>query len=353
LHKVLVCHLKSDQASGLFLSGGVDSTLLLALIREQGHVGFPVFSISNAGHTQDEGFAQQAARQYNARLYPVHIGPQLLKSFPDFIARIDQPIADTGAWMTWMLSQEAHRQGLRVILSGAGADELFGGYHRHLAFQQYLNYHQLLKPLLPLSDRLAPLFIHNRLLYKLLRQWKSTPAQTFPAFTRLHPHLLPPVEPHWQPKEDYLTAALRFDEASYLQQDILRITDHFSMQASIEVRLPYLDGQVRALAHSYTGNELLRNGLKWMLKKLLIAKGGQVYVKRRKEGLGLPFGKWLFEPEGQDLLYLLQNRESLVYEWIPYLSAQQLLQQSRKSDYSAELWALVLLAGWLEYHFQK
>ncbi len=141
-------HLATEVPTGLFLSGGVDSTLLLALLQPEGGPPVPTFSLAHEKRdrsfgTRDAYFARQAAQQYGAYHQEVSVTSDLLEEhFDAFIRRTDQPVGDSGAFMTYVLSQTAAR--VKVVLSGAGADELFGGYHRHWAYYQYLHRYPLL-----------------------------------------------------------------------------------------------------------------------------------------------------------------------------------------------------------------
>ncbi|HEX8529832.1 MAG TPA: asparagine synthase (glutamine-hydrolyzing), partial [Cytophagales bacterium] len=135
LTETVARHLQADVPAGLLLSGGVDSALLLALAREAGVTDLPVFTVAYGGEdeahaTRDHHFARQAARQYGAAYHEVPVGRQLLESFWEWLPTLDQPVGDGAAWLTWLLAQEAKKH-VKVVLSGAGADELFGGYHRH------------------------------------------------------------------------------------------------------------------------------------------------------------------------------------------------------------------------------
>ncbi|QHT71250.1 asparagine synthase (glutamine-hydrolyzing) [Rhodocytophaga rosea] len=367
-------HLPAEVPAGLFLSGGVDSTLLLAMIRESGKKDFPVFSIANSAKdasfgTQDYLFARKAAQQYGAAYHEIEISPDLLANFYAFVEKIDQPVGDGAAWLTWLLSQEA-KKFVKVIISGAGADELFAGYNRHQAYFQYLKHYSWLQYLLPVLKKSAfllpdgsshPFRKQARLLHKLLSQMDVSRQQTFVNFTahlafaetNSEDNLFP--EATGQNMEQYLQQALQYDREHFLSADVLAITDRMTMQASLEARLPYLDAHLSALMESIPASVLLQKGKKWILKDILSRKGGQAYVQRSKEGFGMPFGQWLKSVNGKFLRELLQNRKALLYEHTSYAEINKLVQLhlAGKSDYSSELWTIVLLIAWLEQEFGK
>lgn len=356
-------HLKADVPVGLFLSGGVDSTLLLALANELGFKNLPAFTIGNQQLTQDENFARKAARQYGVELFEIETDSSLLLNFDDFVQKIDQPIADSAAWLTYLLSQKASQQGVKAVISGAGADEFFGGYHRHQAFQFYLKHAKLLTQNKNLLSKIAGLLpARFRQIQKFLSQLDNNPQQTFLNFTALttpsviQENLFTNYLSEWNSLKSLLgdlEAALRFDQKYYLTQDILKMTDQMAMQAGIEVRLPYLDMNVNRLSQSLSGEYLLKNGKKWLLKDILKNKGGNIYITRKKEGLGFPFGKWLFSETGKELLQSLLQPHNFIYQLIDYKIINQLitLQKSGKADYTSELWAIFLLKKWLDKEF--
>jgi asparagine synthase (glutamine-hydrolysing) len=372
LLEALKRHMPSEVPAGLFLSGGVDSTLLLALSKEAGITHLPVFSVaSNAAgkafSTHDYHYARMAARQYGADYHELTISSSILDGFDKFVSCIDQPVGDGAAWLTFLLSEEAGKY-VKVIVSGAGADELFAGYNRHWAYYQYLrHYHQLLK-VLPILKKAAsaipagrdlPFRKPLRLLQKMLLQASASPEQTFLNFTA---HLSFAGSPPGTEKamlmdeaaiEQYLQKALAYDQAHYLSADILAITDRMTMQHSLEARLPYLDAEVVKLVNSLPASFLLKKGKKWLLKDMLAQKGGKPYARRPKEGFGMPFGAWLKTDTGKPFIQLLRDRDNTLYHTLSYEQAEQLLQAhiSGKMDYSSELWTMVLLAAWLKKQF--
>lgn len=371
LMSALQQHLPAEVPAGLFLSGGVDSTLLLAMLQEAGIQKFPVFSVANAPAdtsfgTQDYLYARKAARQYGAQYHEVEISGGLLNDFNDFVERLDQPVGDGAAWLTWILSEQAKLH-VKVVLTGAGADEIFAGYHRHQAYYQYLKHYPWLSKVLPLFRRSAyllpaglnlPFRKHFRLLQKLFTQMNVSREQTFLNFTahlafsadQLVAECLPAGETD---VDSCLKGALRYDQQHFLSADVLAITDRMTMQASLEARLPFLDTQLTALLEAVPPGFLLQKGRKWILKDMLVRKGGARYASRKKEGFGMPFGKWLKSKEGKPLLELLQNRSAFAYRYTSYEEINRLLQShmAGKSDYSSELWTALVCIAWLEKEF--
>jgi asparagine synthase (glutamine-hydrolysing) len=265
------------------------------------------------------------------------------------------------------------------VLSGAGADELFGGYNRHQAFHLYLKAYRWLKYCTPALQK-AALLLPNRTglrhWHKLASQLHRQPAQTFVNFTAHLPGALLRQEyagiekPEWARVrvwseeaagqtdgfvEANLRSALQHDQRHYLPGDVLAMTDQMTMQHGMEARLPYLGKEISQLANSLPAVYRLQYGRKWLLKGMLKKLDGKAYVNRRKEGFGMPFGHWLRTPASRPLMELLANQQSAIFDVISYTSAAELLglHIAGKQDYSSELWTLLVLAGWMEGEFGK
>ncbi|HSI91667.1 MAG TPA: asparagine synthase (glutamine-hydrolyzing) [Adhaeribacter sp.] len=377
LQASLTRHLQADVPVGLFLSGGIDSTLLLALLAQAGHTHFPSFSIANqaserAFGSDDFYYARLAAKKYSASHTVFDIDDSILLTLPELMAGTDQPIADGASLLTAFLSRHA-RQGVKVALSGAGADELFGGYNRHRAFYRYLQTRPLLILARPFLQMLVPALptgqSHSlrkkfRLVRKLGQKIHVDQAKTFCNFTAMDPELRYllkskvttfPIENPAAPasKNTWLRWALYHDLHEYLVSDILALTDQSSMLSSLEVRNPYLDNDLHSFLCSLKPELLFSNGQKWILKELLVRQDGEAFVSRSKEGFGMPVGLWLRNPKNKWLLEPLRNRHHLLFQYLDFQHTQQMLYRhaTAKQDFSTEIWALVTLVFWLDHHF--
>ena len=377
LQQSLMRQLQSDVPLGLFLSGGIDSTLLLSLLADAGHTNFPAFSIANQAAeksfgSEDFHFARLAAEHYGARHTVFDIDDSIFQRFLPLIESMDQPIADGAALLTDFLSHKTHGQ-VKVALSGAGADELFGGYNRHVAFYKYLQNRKLLllaKPFLRTVASVLPTGSAHawrkqfRLAKKLAFKIKAEPNRTFRLFTSMDKELRYclktqivtfTTENGMFPKEKtgWLHWALHLDQHEYLISDILALTDQTSMRNSLEVRLPYLSNDLHKFVSSLRPDLLFKHGQKWILKELLQQQEGDQFIRRAKEGFGMPLGLWLRRPQNAWLLEPLQNRKHLIFNYLDFHAVQQLRykHQQGKHDLSVELWALITLTFWLEKNF--
>lgn len=356
----------ADVPVGIFLSGGVDSSLLLALMQDLGFGKIPSFSIANIPKdrnfgTADYHFARLAAQKYGSEHCEVLIEDKALDNLEKFIARIDQPIGDSAYFLTDMLSEVASKQ-VKVVLSGAGADELFGGYNRHFAFAKYLKYQKALNFALPMLKNLDFLlpdgFAHPfrkqfRLIKKLLAQLDKSSTQTFINFTKIQIPIL--SRPTSQPSSliRNLCEALVFDQENYLSSDILPLTDKASMQYGLEVRVPYLDNEIIAFARNIPEKMILAKGKKWLLKEILCQKGGEIFTNRPKEGFGMPVGQWLKMPRHQHWMQAILNPKNKIYDSIEISMVRKIIHQHQtsKQDFTSEIWALLVLVLWIEREF--
>ena len=366
----LLTHLQSDKPVGMFLSGGVDSTLMLALLQKHAAWQLPVcFTIGQGGEgspwgTDDYKWAEKAASQYGAYHHPLQLDEShILGKFTELAGQQDQPVGD-GAWLlTYLLSEHTASTKVKVVLSGAGADELFAGYNRHSAFSKYLDSQGLLKPFLPLlrsGSRLLPsgMNIPGRKQWQLLKKFgrnvESNPYQTFLNFTSLSILANSTESLELSPAGDPLQWALAHDRQHYLISDVLALNDRASMQWGLEMRMPYLDQPLSEYVTRLPANYLLKGGRKWLLQDLLQQQGGKAYTRRRKEGFGMPFGAWVKQGKTDFLWQWLQQKEHPLHEVLPPAVTQELLNAHRqgRADYSQELMALALLSHWLEKHFR-
>jgi asparagine synthase (glutamine-hydrolysing) len=355
--------LQSDVPNGIFLSGGVDSTLLLAVAKESGIKNLPSFSVINSAEdrhfgTEDYLYARKAAALYNS---------EILHQAEELFQQMDQPIGDSALLLTWLLSGKASEK-VRVTLSGAGADEWMAGYNRHWAYKNYLNYFYKKNSFIKIVNHLSnimpdgfsyPLRKQARLWNKFSSEITSDPIETFNNFRsqNLPAGLISPFEKKFTgqsfTKEHLLQDALSKDRNDYLVSDILMLTDKMSMLVGLEVRVPYLDNNLTNYISSLPAELLLRGGRKWILKELLRNVGGQEFTSRSKEGFGMPIGKWLKEDKNNFLLDHIRNKKSHVFKYIPYETVTKIVEEhlSGKVDYSSLLWALIVLANWLQKEF--
>ena len=362
----LMSHLHADVPVGLLLSGGVDSTLLLALAHKNGKQHLPTFSIYTGSKeksfgTQDRVFAKKAAVLYSADHHEFHIDQGILSHLEEHMGHMDQPIGDSASLLTDFISREAGKS-IKVALTGAGADELMAGYNRHEAFYQYLNrihfFSRNRNLLKGLSSFLPTGFDHPwrknfRLIKRFMKNLDGDAQQVYLNFLSFD--TFKSAEKLYETTSNGLFQwALDHDRENYLVSDILMLSDQMSMKNSLEFRMPYLDADFTNFIYQLPSTLLIKKGKKWFLKSILQKYRGKAFVDRPKEGFGLPTGKWLHEGHFRPFLKVLNDPESVLFRYIEQTRVQQLISQHlrKKEDYSLEIWSIVILAHWLQRHFE-
>jgi asparagine synthase (glutamine-hydrolysing) len=368
-------HLIADVPVGLLLSGGIDSTLLLALIHDADLAKLHTFSIVNDASdasfgTEDFHYSRRAAAQYGD--YPrveVAIEASMLDDLEDFLGNMDQPIADQAALPTFLISREARRT-VTVALSGAGADEVFAGYNRHDAFDRYLRYRWALGPTAPalraVGARLPTGSEHRFRKQMLLAQkfFAAVGDDSADTYRRMQGlggfHSLPTAVRPWDAvpsagADAQFGAALEQDLHQYLISDILMMNDFQSMQSTLEMRIPFLDRDLLRWVEAIPPRFLIENGRKWMLGELLRRHDGAEFVDRKKEGFNIPLGKWIGDADHAHLWSFISDSDALLFEHVDQQLAQELYRShtSHEIDRTPELFALLTLHCWLEQNFSS
>lgn len=287
----------ADVPVGVILSGGVDSSLLLHTWYQE--TGLPLFTFTATFAPQylekynDPKFAAALAAKYHCAHHEVLITPELvLLHWDEYVASLDQPIGDSASFLTWMVAKEAKKH-VKILISGAGADELFSGYDRHKAFRFYLKH-----------MRKMPSFVGNKFLVKYLpRRLKkfveavsASPEETYLNFSSLQTiplHLRPEFLRYFPKGLPPYKTALSWDRDYYLTNDVLKIHDNATMAHGLEGRAPYMDEGLVALSKNLSEEQHLSLAPKYWMKEILKEDGWEVISNRKKMGFGLPLQEWL------------------------------------------------------------
>lgn len=320
--------LQSDVPVGALLSGGLDSSGLVALMQELSGGRAHTFSIGFAASSHDESRHALAAAQYlNTEHHVLHFDWADFDLLPQVVAALDQPQCFATAVPIWLLYRACREAGCKVILTGEGSDELFAGY-------PWLRGNQQAEPLLALPAALRRALLHPRLPWpmspaarRVLRSDAATPTARYLAWLQVSdaaqraalftPDLQaqlaasdrPSLLARWQ--EAYGAAIqplatlhrdLTLERQTRLPDFINREVDAMSMAHSVEARVPYLDHRLwELLARWEPGmKSQLRRPEKWLLRQVFAypdASGGRPYLPaalrgRRKQGLATPHATW-------------------------------------------------------------
>lgn len=367
VHKRLV----ADVEVGAFLSGGVDSSLIVSiLVRELG-IKPQTFTIGFQEPSYDERpFAAVVAQSLSTRHHEKCLeawDPEVLKTL--VLKHIGQPFADSSLLPTALVSQLAS-QHVKVALSGDGGDELFSGYQRYQARALLRWYTRLPPPLRRLTEKLVrsipePMAHHSHSLIKkahlfcdVVERIESETPYVAPVsyshriFTQLAPELTgrghrPPALPE-QSRLDSIHEMMAGDALVYLPQDILVKVDRASMAHSLETRAPFLDSTVVALAFSVP-RRWHRRGIsgKRLLRETFADLIPPIIAKRRKQGFGVPIHDWFRGAVGNELEALLSKHDDTPIE---RSVVQTMLAEHRahQRDHGNRLWSLYIYFLWRE-----
>ncbi len=382
LKRAVQRRLMSDVPLGVFLSGGIDSSSIIALLSEMMPADkIKTFSIGFQEASFDESsWAQKVAKLFGTNHHEDILTAQtMLDIQPEIWSRLDEPFADASIIPTYLLSRFT-RQHVTVALGGDGGDELFAGYDPFLAHLWADRYeilpkslHQaIVKPLatmMPVSTRNMSLDFKIKHFLKGVYQprgirnqvWLGafTPQQQREILTGDVLLEIGKMNPYEQIVEDQRRMQFRdwLDEIGwnyqrfYLQNDILVKVDRASMMVSLEARTPFLDVEFAEFANSLPSSLKMKGTTrKYILKKALESRLPHDVLYRKKKGFGIPLAKWIkhdlraemeetFDPKKIDHDGIFQSE-----------MIQRMLQEHLrgKKDNRKPLWALYVFEKWRE-----
>jgi asparagine synthase (glutamine-hydrolysing) len=352
----------SDVPVGVFISGGLDSSLLATLAsRVIGVDKVHTFSAQFAEESYDEsGDAAVLAKMMRTRYVPVRVDEETLReALVNVTTRVAEPLADPAILPTFLLARTA-REHVKVILSGEGADELFGGYPTYLGHKVAPLYDALpsfvraalrrLAFALPSSGKKVTLeYLLKRFVSDAERPWMERHLRWFgtglgvPRPERSSVGTLASRDP--------LVVAMLLDYTSYLRDNLLVKVDRATMLSSVEARAPYLDRDLTAFALSLPPNLRVRRlTTKWVLKKAAGKWLPRDVIDRRKRGLSVPIAGWINRGLKNEVDRLLEPSRLRKQELVDADRVATLLAEHRanRANHAKALWAVVMLQYWIE-----
>ncbi len=359
-------HLVSDVPFGAFLSGGIDSSLVVKYMTSLLNRDVDTFSIGFDEKEYNElPYSKIVAEKFGTRHHTEIVKPDALSILPDLVRHYGEPYGDSSCIPTYYVCKLAKRH-VTMVLSGDGGDEGFAGYNSYTSFLQHLpgNYRQgIKKALFPAMEFLFP---------------QKYPSQyTLPVWVSKMSYLeqnwrsqlwLPEFQSHivGMPEgfEEIFARTRKFsginkfqylDMKTYMNFDILTKVDVASMMHSLEVRTPLIDKKVWEFAASIPETFNIRKVQgeyrgKIILKKILQKSFSDEFVHRRKQGFGVPISKW-FARDGE-LNMLLQERILSNNSSIKNYFNQPVIDKLIEAKHSGALWLILFLEEWLN-QFKK
>jgi len=369
----------ADVPLGAFLSGGVDSSMVVALMQAQSHRPVKTFTIGFNEKSYNEAIhAKEVAQHLGTEHIELYVSPsETMDIIPRLHTLYDEPFADSSQIATFLVSQLT-RQYVTVSLSGDGGDEIFGGYNRYTtAINMYKKSSNL------------PLFTRTRIsqlmrtvpdstwnfwgqLFNVAHASEKMPKVLEILSARNLEEVYQRLVSHWKNSTgiviggtvppsmltdkvvdldlpDFEHRMMYMDSVNYLQDDILVKVDRAAMGVSLETRIPFLDHRVVEFAWKLPLRMRIRNGQgKWILKQMLYEYVPKKLIERPKAGFALPIASWLRDPLrdwAEDLLSesRLKNEgylhsDPIRKKWSEHISG--------KRNWHKDLWNVLMFQSW-------
>jgi asparagine synthase (glutamine-hydrolysing) len=337
----------SDETFALSLSGGVDSSLLLEwCLRNKKPVR--VYAIRYSFESQlnaDQEAVSLLARRLGFPVRWVDVSDSDVDQVAGFFTGKENPVADTAWLLTSAIAKTVREDGLRILLSGAGADEWFAGYRRHRFFEKAARWISFLPP--AFSQRVGSGNLPGK--WKWLYLDSAKPGAIWNALISSKTKgLLPDSCPELPSQVNSLEEALNWDQQHYLPGDILAMTDAATMAWGVEGRFPFLHPALVRFAEAIPAGQRLGSAGKVHLKNLLDERLGFSFSQRKKQGFGLPLAVWFrthVDYYGKAIGFLQEEGILLKND----RSEGWLLEvQAHPENFSQELLAICWLADWLK-----
>lgn len=387
LREAVQRQLVSDVPVGAFLSGGLDSSSVVAFAR-QSQPGIPCFTIEPAGGSEpgtadDLPYARRVAKHLDVPLEVVRMDARrVMDDFERAVVQMDEPLADPAALNVFHISELARRAGVKVLLSGAGGDDLFTGYRRHTALRFELLWRWLpssvrseLERISAVPDKRSAIFRRSAKLFNgagldgdarlaSYFMWgrgsdlralyapsaldalkSSVPAQPMLEF-------LEPLPPTLHPLDRMLALEQRF----FLADHNLIYTDKMSMAAGVEARVPFLDLDVAEFAARIPlGMKQRGRTGKWVLKKAMEPYLPKDVIYRPKSGFGAPLRRWIrsdLRPLIADVLSAASLKKRALFD---PAAVQRLIERNDRgeADGAYTLFSLLSIEVWCRAYLDR
>jgi asparagine synthase (glutamine-hydrolysing) len=390
IEESVTAHLIADVPVSSFLSGGLDSSIVTVLAHRQA-ASVDAYTITFRPEDQkleampdDAVYARKVARQYGIGLHEIEISPDIVDMLPKMVDYLDEPIGDPAAINTFLMCQAARERGVKVLLSGMGADELFGGYRKHLACltaSQYQHLPAALRAPARAAVNAMPVSIGNRgLRYprwaKRFMTFAELPeeARFRRSYTMYDPEdlaaLVGPdlatcvdsvIDEHAaiyndNDLDDEVNRMCLADTRLFMAGLNLTYTDRASMAASVEVRTPFVDLIVARAAFSIRGGDKIRgNGMNPLRKtaKAALKDAAENWlpheiVHRPKASFGAPLRAWVRNDLRELISDVLVGGELTKLGMLQGDQVRRLIadEQAGREDYAKQIWQLLSMELW-------
>lgn len=381
LLKAVKRQMLSDVPIGFFLSGGLDSSILVAMARklnpEMKIKCYTIQTNPTEGFTDDLSYAKKVADHLNVNLTVIDAKADVLKSFDKVIYHLDEPQADPAPINVYNICKAARKDGIKVLIGGAAGDDILSGYRRH----QALNFESVVekiplsfrKVIKKLSLKLNGTSSFVRRLKKLLANLeKSKEERMMGYFSWINPTTLQNLflEPnehdcfsHFKslnkliPNEKSdLNRILFWEINTFLTDHNLNYTDKLSMAVGVEVRVPFLDTELVEFSTNIPPHYKLKgNETKYLLKKVAEKYLPKEVIYRPKSGFGAPVREWIIN-DMDDLINKYLNKETINKRGVfSFDKVSKLIEDNKKGkiDASYSIWSLLSIESWMRQFYDN
>jgi asparagine synthase (glutamine-hydrolysing) len=384
LEESVAAHMVADVPVASFLSGGLDSSIITAMAADR-EPSIEAYTITFRAEDQrleampdDAVYARKMAAHLGIQLHEIEISPDVVDMLPRVVDVLDEPIGDPAAINTVLMCQAAREAGVKVLLSGMGADELFGGYRKHLACVLGARYQMLPRTLrsrvvAPSVDRLPVAAGGRGLRYsrwaKRFLSFAELPEEE--AFRRSYTLYDPPelsdlLDPGLEPQvrgvvdahrslytdnqlADHVNRMCLTDTRLFLPGLNLAYTDRSSMSASTEVRVPFVDPYMFRAAFSFRGGQKIKG----RTQKVPLRAAAEDWLPRDvldrpKASFGAPLRAWVTNDLGPLIDDVLLEGELVSSGFLRLPPLRQMVtdQRTGRRDQSKQLWQLLSMELW-------
>jgi len=362
----------ADVPIGVFLSGGIDSSAVAAFMAQVSNQPVRTFSARFGDSIDETPYAELVAQRYGTEHYLLNIEEDIVDVLQDVLTYFDEPFGDSSALPTYMISRKA-REHVKVVLTGDGGDELFGGYDAYIDQKHLVGGRVTTKAadvLNSVARRVVGLDVRERFYPRNSGHWAETHWLWIRTVFREHdlPALLrkPGISgadffsrQRWLDvgRKDALSRAYSHDLNFYLPDDLLKKVDMASMHASLECRAPFLDHRLIEFSLRIPPAMKLKNDvLKYLLKRALERHVPNEILYRSKQGFGAPLEAWFdnqLRELSNDLLHVGCMSEAFIERRAIQNALDDVFVRKCEGDYLAapRLWLILVLEIWMRGHF--
>lgn len=373
LSETIKLHMNSDVPLGAFLSGGVDSSSVVAMMAKNSNRPIKTFSIGFKEEKYNElTYAREMANKYGCEHHEQIVEPESINLLSKLVTAFDEPFADPSSIPMYYLSRLA-RKHVTVALSGDGGDELFAGYNSYSKFRKlYSNPLNFKSPFLNKYvwgniHKLIPDSVKGKGITYFLSQEKNYQfayEQFWPRETRqelMLPHLTPINYANASeiykvnilrnsPVKDQITRMQYLDLQTFMVDDILTKVDRTSMMNSLEARVPLLDHKFAELTFKIPWNLKFKGSKqKFIFKKAMEPMLPESILQHPKQGFGVPLSIWFKDDLKAYINDTFNSADCLLYNFLDrkYISKKIVANQIGNRDFSSRILSLLFLNEWL------